>query len=158
MQICCRAPHGARGLKSARGEREVLSRRRRAPHGARGLKFLTYKPARGLIRRAPHGARGLKFFLRALELGEGESRPSRGAWIEISRHSALVLPQTCRAPHGARGLKYHRRGDARGAVAGRAPHGARGLKFRQEEAKHIANASRPSRGAWIEIGRGRGGR
>ena len=55
-----------------------------------------------------------------------------------------------RAPHGARGLKYSPQA-SEGVVCRRAPHGARGLKYRLPEACYLRVASRPARGAWIEI-------
>ena len=54
----------------------------RAPHGARGLKHANERGKIGEFRRAPHGARGLKRKI-AAELGMSPtSRPARGAWIE----------------------------------------------------------------------------
>ena len=38
----------------------------RAPQGARGLKSILARGASTLLRRAPQGARGLKFFLPAV--------------------------------------------------------------------------------------------
>ena len=48
--------------------------------------------------RAPHGARGLKFHLGRRPLAGIQSRPARGAWIEIrirttSRAYATVAPR-----------------------------------------------------------------
>ena len=57
-----------------------------------------------------------------------ESRPARGAWIEIL---SLLFD----------GVEPHRR----------APHGARGLKFKLAVADDDGIVSRPARGAWIEI-------
>ena len=57
--FCCRAPHGARGLKRiAVGQCPCALRR--APHGARGLKLRCDDVIRERVRRAPPGARGLK--------------------------------------------------------------------------------------------------
>ena len=57
----------------------------RAPHGARGLKYRIRRLRRWRWRRAPHGARGLKLTKdQACKLLGLESRPARGAWIEIS--------------------------------------------------------------------------
>ena len=36
-----------------------------------------------------------------------ESRPTRGAWIEIRALLRGVYSPSCRAPHGARGLKFY---------------------------------------------------
>ena len=55
-----------------------------------------------------------------------------------------------RAPQGARGLKSRQR-PARTAGAGRAPQGARGLKSFPDGFVGAVQASRPARGAWIEI-------
>ena len=79
---CCRAPHGARGLKCS-APADVVIALGRAPHGARGLKLNLSKTPACQRSRAPHGARGLKFCRR-----EGGQAAAPG-----------------RAPHGARGLK-----------------------------------------------------
>ena len=102
-----------------------------------------------------------------------ESRPARGAWIEIFEGAWCKNEELGRAPHGARGLKYgryckragpHLSRPARGAwieimlgrftarpTPSRAPHGARGLKSFSGDALHVNGKSRPARGAWIEI-------
>ena len=49
-----------------------------------------------------------------------ESRPARGAWVEMSVDDALVLPTPSRAPQGARGLKC-RVGGCLDTFAGVAP-------------------------------------
>ena len=59
------------------------------------------------------------------------SRPTRGAWIEICRHSRDTLKDGMR----------------------RAPHGARGLKSMELDNYEEDGKSRPTRGAWIEIAR-----
>ena len=129
MHFCCRAPHGARGLKwSAKRLLSMfhvsrpawgawieistmlfLSRvpRRRAPHGARGLKSHSACTLRGYRpRRAPHGARGLKSIGIGLMAFGATSRPAWGAWIEIRWRTGTCRPRLRRrAPHGARGLK-----------------------------------------------------
>ena len=58
----------------------------------------------------------------------GESHPSRGAWIEISR-------RTTPPPRDG----------------GRTPHGVRGLKYERDICRGHEGESHPSRGAWIEI-------
>ena len=55
------------------------------------------------------------------------SRPTRGAWIEISVDNFLQVLENGRAPHGARGLKCRKNGNVL-HLHRRAPHGARGLK------------------------------
>ena len=67
---------------------------RRAPHGARGLKSFCRLKYRFKAGRAPHGARGLKFICHVGELRHQQSRPARGAWIEMARR----IP--CTTPHG----------------------------------------------------------
>ena len=37
-----------------------------------------------------------------------ESRPARGAWVEIETYAQGATNQQSRAPQGARGLKSHR--------------------------------------------------
>ena len=81
--ISCRAPRGARGLKS--------------PFGGHRL------AASG---RAPRGARGLKFPPLLNVIPDALSRPSRGAWIEIRTFPYSRRHPLRRAPRGARGLKY----------------------------------------------------
>ena len=56
-----------------------------------------------------------------------ESRPSRGAWIEISVDVIGTSAATGRAPRGARGLKFAEAEHLK-ETDGRAPRGARGLK------------------------------
>ena len=48
------------------------------------MKYILLALAVNRIGRAPHGARGLKFSLQGVRLLESLSRPTRGAWIEIS--------------------------------------------------------------------------
>ena len=79
-------------------------------------------------RRAPHGARGLKYKVHSDRFSaQRQSRPARGAWIEILGGGLATEETLCRAPHGARGLKYPCREGA-GGREGRAPRGAHGLK------------------------------
>ena len=80
--------------------------------------------------RAPHGARGLKYGGADLCVGSPESRPARGAWIEIQGCGRCALSGSRRAPHGARGLKYVMVA-ADGGEVGRTPQGVRGLKYGQ---------------------------
>ena len=146
----CRAPQGARGLKSASGCTRGAAAGR-APQGARGLKFFKVRhgniakrsrPARGAwveipcraaasprcSSRAPQGARGLKFKAMIVQtLIELRSRPARGAWVEITYLEQIAKSEKGRAPQGARGLKY------------------RPLHHVQQHLR-----SRPARGAWVE--------
>ena len=92
-QLLRRAPHGARGLKSF-CRLKYRFKAGRAPHGARGLKCPGLPRPLLVHSRAPHGARGLKFICHVGELRHQQSRPARGAWIEMARR----IP--CTTPHG----------------------------------------------------------
>ena len=77
----------------------------RAPYGARGLKSQVILIGRIIYRRAPYGARGLKY---KAVLGRKHilwSRPVWGAWIEMLIGVSFGYNNACRAPYGARGLK-----------------------------------------------------
>ena len=78
-----RSPHGERGLKFfCWGFQPGAGSR--SPHGERGLKSIRVSMMVSKIpRRSPHGERGLKFHGHLIIGGNGESLPSRGAWIEI---------------------------------------------------------------------------
>ena len=145
----CRAPQGARGLKSA--------------WGCFNSWLIWSRPARGAwVEIAPplHDA------------APRASRPARGAWVEIARccrrpacplgrapqgvrglkcfHADSSFWGACRAPQGARGLKFYVR--RRGYVGdeGRAPQGARGLKSRTSPGTSCPSRSRLEGGVWIE--------
>ena len=144
-----RAPHGARGLKSpattgttsssrsrpTRGAwiemsacaRCAARRASRAPHGARGLKSLSASLCKLCYRRAPHGARGLKSFAASVSVTRAVSRPTRGAWIEISPTCSIPRPATSRPTRGA-WIEIAEDAWLVLGTVGRAPHGARGLK------------------------------
>ena len=100
--------------------------------------------------RAPHGARGLKFPEFDGYAYTNESRPARGARIEILMAEAMSFTPPSRAPHGARGLKLLH-GDHMTDLDGRAPHGARGLKSKGQVSGIHGYMSRPARGARIEM-------
>ena len=104
MQMC-RAPYGARGLKSEQGALADAGLAGRAPYGARGLKFQWVALPVGVSCRAPYGARGLKFVHLHGLVEILVSRPIWGAWIEIGRGSLTCAAPSSRAPYGARGLK-----------------------------------------------------
>ena len=106
---CCRAgraPQGARGLKYSAPPINAASVSRRAPQGARGLKSVSIEGVKELY----------------------ESRPARGAWIEILPSFKRFIVST-----------------------GRAPQGARGLKSKMRVYQIVPLKSRPARGAWIEM-------
>ena len=56
------------------------------------------------------------------------SHPSRGAWIEIRFHVAVMVSSSCRTPHGVRGLKCLALAMPDELAQRRTPHGVRGLK------------------------------
>ena len=56
-------------------------------------------------RRAPQGARGLKCIAEDGVIDDAESRPARGAWVEIRKIKRKDVTRIGRAPQGARGLK-----------------------------------------------------
>ena len=85
----CRAPHGARGLKfQDRLDKGVGAGR--APHGARGLKSSGPWMPCSPCGRAPHGARGLKSRWQEHLATSEQSRPARGAWIEIWQRNSVI--------------------------------------------------------------------
>ena len=102
----CRAPHGARGLKSDKSRGGWGSTGSRPARGA-WIEIYGYgAPDEWGWCRAPHGARGLKFIIGKLITAVTKSRPARGAWIEISNVAMAAVMEMGRAPHGARGLKF----------------------------------------------------
>ena len=73
----------------------------RAPQGARGLKSYWFWLFPSNFCRAPQGARGLKYFLWESGSPLSQSRPARGAWVEIKQgkdydFTTLVAPRTGR--------------------------------------------------------------
>ena len=62
----------------------------RAPHGARGLKFQDRLDKGVGAGRAPHGARGLKSRWQEHLATSEQSRPARGAWIEIWQRNSVI--------------------------------------------------------------------
>ena len=123
----------------------------RAPHGARGLKFkIVTSSAMDLSSRPAWGA-WIEMTAMWRSCTRARSRPAWGAWIEIASKPAISVSKFSRAPHGARGLKSEPR-TWRQCWRCRAPHGARGLKSLPGYPDGDLQASRPAWGAWIEIG------
>ena len=87
-----RSPHGERGLKSHRHNREASRRRSLPPRGAWIEIFGWFRVFRATARRSPHGERGLKFVLDNLNAGANVSLPPRGAWIEIAANGTPERP------------------------------------------------------------------
>ena len=117
------------------------------------LSLLYFPPSQ--YGRAPRGARGLKCLLFLLMIILSTSRPSRGAWIEISSGSSTDTLDSSRPSRGA-WIEMFPLLAFLPRLLRRAPRGARGLKFRVFIIKPKKRRwSRPSRGAWIEIHRSR---
>ena len=85
MHFCCRAPYGARGLKSADGRPVPAQPRRRAPYGARGLKFLVVTAGLGSGASRPVWGAWIEIWWRRSAPNGPWSRPVWGAWIEINQ-------------------------------------------------------------------------
>ena len=100
--------------------------------------------------RAPQGARGLKFRVLQRLVIDTASRPARGAWVEMEIRFLSNALKRRRAPQGARGLKY-KLINTKADKESRAPQGARGLKCLRPWILIKRFASRPARGAWVEI-------
>ena len=115
---------------------------RRAPHGARGLKSPASRVAVRPDRSRPTRGAWIEITASCRRWKSCWSRPTRGAWIEMCIRPTLSPSILGRAPHGARGLKsacpYDRKDTAR-----RAPHGARGLKSLEHDATQPLPRSEP---------------
>ena len=130
-QINCRAPRGARGLKSE-APLHVVAVPQVVPRAARGLKCRQVELDRErLKRRAPRGARGLKSRGWAILPHYRQSCPARCAWIEIRKNLNVLSLETWSC-------------SARGAWIEMAA--LRKLPTR-------CAVSCPARGTWIEIPR-----
>ena len=79
------------------------------------------------------------------------SRPTRGAWIEISTTSQVRRRRHSRAPHGARGLKSDLSYSAVGLEGVSRPTRGAWIEMAPALAPAAAPGSRPTRGAWIEM-------
>ena len=99
--------------------------------------------------RAPHGARGLKSCRPLQARGGGQSRPARGAWIEITHYAVIKKAMLSRPARGAwieifltaYPANQARSRPARGAWIE--------IPMKMPDAGLIL--SRPARGAWIEM-------
>ena len=168
FHVLCRAPQGARGLKSY-WFWLFPSNVCRAPQGARGLKYFLWesgsplsqsRPARGAWVEIKQGKDYDFTTLVAPRKGRVgwitwmgqliESRPARGAWVEMQILIVKPSLENRRAPQGARGLKSRKSNNC-GLSCSRAPQGARGLKFSLSSRVQPLPRSRPARGAWVEI-------
>ena len=118
VDLECRAPYGARGLKQQTGQATAPAK---MSCPVRGAWIETSESRRGRQRRA-------------------RSCPVRGAWIETKCRCLRIRADGCRAPYGARGLKQDRFAGL-WPCAYRAPYGARGLKHRRllhrRPARHV---------------------
>ena len=127
VNICCRPPHGGRGLKFHHHPLHPwhpLSAPTRGPWIEIPTEVVCIA---GLYRRPPHGGRGLK-----------------------CRSPAAFSRCCCRPPHGGRGLKSHTSCRETQSCR-RPPHGGRGLKLGEPEMTIMELMSAPTRGPWIEI-------
>ena len=78
----------------------------RAPQGARGLKSMGERFAALTWRSRPARGAWVEMMANAsLSQIEWLSRPARGAWVEIKRWAYYTHAHRRRAPQGARGLK-----------------------------------------------------
>ncbi len=127
VHLCCRSPHGERGLKCKGFDRL------QEPQWS--------LPPRGAWIEIEH--------CDACTIGS-MSLPPRGAWIEMAKILRLKWHRQCRSPHGERGLKYAET-NAIAFAASRSPHGERGLKSSFSNFPCSSSKSLPPRGAWIEI-------
>ena len=125
----CRAPYGARGLKSCYGDTPAAAVKSRPVWGAWIEISGTAETAKAGTSRAPYGARGLKSLFNFLIVLLYPSRPVWGAWIEMPAQGPRRRYAGRRAPYGARGLKFLALLRRRWLHRCRAPYGARGLKF-----------------------------
>ena len=101
--------------------------------------------------RAPQGARGLKCHRHTHADERKESRPARGAWVEMRQLALVVVISSSRAPQGARGLKYR---ISRAIPPYQRSRPARGAWVEMPAPScfwRCPPQSRPARGAWVEI-------
>ena len=78
------------------------------------------------------------------------SRPTRGAWIEIALSDLQYFAFWSRPTRGA-WIEIHHGGQRGKFFDCRAPRGARGLKLLPMSHIRFDDESRPTRGAWIEM-------
>ena len=131
MHFCCRAPHGARGLKSAWLLRELWNLSKSRPAWGAWIEIFDYR----------WGA-----------FGHLKSRPAWGAWIEIRSAGTRPAPSRGSRPAWGAWIEIERTIGQILDWDGRAPHGARGLKYVKNSFRFVIFTSRPAWGAWIEIG------
>ena len=128
VHLCCRSPHGERGLKLPPPTLccPLLGR---SPHGERGLKseniadstkvfgslpprgawieITDHRHAANQYRSLPPRGAWIEIAYRCYHAcGHKESLPPRGAWIEIAAPLSIKTNRPCRSPHGERGLKF----------------------------------------------------
>ena len=105
VHLCCRSPHGERGLKYSECLGACVFYRSLPPRGAwieiRG----TFQGRTVSASRSPHGERGLKFSSPVNCQCKPGSLPPRGAWIEMPLAAMHPCRRFRRSPHGERGLK-----------------------------------------------------
>ena len=100
------APHAGRGDLNQRHKAGTEVRRVAPRPGGGDCKLGEHRTDKRRESRAPRGARGLKSLTIPLrDSSISRSRPSRGAWIEITIYMNRLRRSPSRAPRGARGLK-----------------------------------------------------
>ena len=147
----CRAPYGARGLKSAIWLMICEGLQSRPVWGAWIEITWEHTTMSATLSRAPYGARGLKLFSCFLLLLCLWSRPVWGAWIEISCAISPVWGSQLSRPVWGAWIEISFCPHSFPNVSRRAPYGARGLKSKRMLKRGIPTWSRPVWGAWIEI-------
>ena len=104
-----------------------------------------------LCGRAPHGARGLKFWCVDDDLIFCQSRPTRGAWIEIvsyEENNEVLWSRPTRGAWIEIGSGFSRKNQP---AMSRPTRGA-WIEMRvRSSVDRTQSPSRPTRGAWIEI-------
>ncbi len=150
MHLCCRLPHGRRGLKFSFVDRLSLNHCR-LPHGRRGLKSKYENLYRKAFASPPSREAWIEIHLWSKMPVFPTSPPSREAWIEILQVGDSQ--EHCKSPPSREAwIEILTVAPDRFGSKGRLPHGRRGLKFSAlMEAADMLISSPPSREAWIEI-------
>ena len=126
--------------------------RRRAPRGARGLKCSVHRITFFVLASRPSRGAWIEITSARRAKRRRTSRPSRGAWIEISRKPTTRKEELPSRPSRGAWIEIYAVYVLPSKVQRRAPRGARGLKFEVcGVAMRNDGRSRPSRGAWIEM-------
>ena len=127
VNICCRPPHGGRGLKSFPG---LLADKTCGSAPTRGpwIEICQCISRSTVVTSAPTRGPWIEIRCWAAPWPGGWSAPTRGPWIEIFRRFSTVGSPGMSAP--TRGPWIEMKVDSRikSLESGRPPHGGRGLK------------------------------